>query len=205
MDFIVLRRWTGVINGRLVTLEQGATIDQTHYDVPALKAAGLRVVAFSVALAALVAQDDGQPGDGVAAAVVDAGDNAAALAARVSAVAVPVFAGGAVAILDTQHFTTNGDAGAAATAGVDEESESTAGLVGTLTGISWNKNSAAADTVVSVKVNGSIVEAVTLSLGASGFLALAAGTAITALSRVSVEKTSGTAPGAMTVKVLAGF
>ena len=204
MDFIVLRKWKGIIDGNLVSLEQGAIIDQDHYDVPTLKASGLRVVAFSTALAALVAQDDGLPGDGVAAAVVDAGDNAAALSARVTAVAVPVFAGGAAAILDTEHFLANGSAAAAAAASVDETSESTAGIAGTLTGISWNKNSVAVDTVVDVKVDGSVVETVTLSLGASGFLALTAGTAITAQSRISVEKTGGTAPGPATVKVLAG-
>ncbi len=52
MDFIVLRKWEGVIRGSVATLAEGAIIDAGHYDVPALKASGLRVVAFSAALAA---------------------------------------------------------------------------------------------------------------------------------------------------------
>lgn len=205
MDFIVLRKWEGVIGRSLVSLPQGAIIDADHYDVPVLKAAGLRVVAFSVALAALVAQDDDLPGDAVAATVVDADDNAAALLARVAAVSIPVFAGGAFGTTNGDFFITNGTAAQAGPpSSASEFTESMAGIVGTLTGISWNKTSAAVDMAVNVVVDGATVETITLTLGASGFLPLTAGTAITAQSRIAVSKASGTAPMNMTVKVFAG-
>lgn len=197
MDFIVLRNWEGVIRGNLVSLPQGAVIDQDHYDVPTLKASGLRVVAFSIALAALVAQDDGLSGDAVAAAAVDAGD-------RLAAVSIPVFAGGADAIPNTNFFTTNGTAAETSAGSAGPFSESMAGMVGTLTGIGWNKESAAVDVVVNVVVDGATVETVTLSLGLNGFLPLTAGAPITAQSRIAVQKASGTDPMGMTVKVFAG-
>ncbi len=199
MDFIVLRQWEGVIRGSLVTLAQGAIIDAGHYDVPALKASGLRVVAFSTALAALVAQDDGLPGDAVAATVVDAED-------RLAAISIPVFAGGAFGATDGDFFITNGTANVAGPpSSADEFTESMAGIVGTLTGIGWRKTSAAVDMAVNVVVDGATVETVTLTLGASGFLPLTGGVAITAQSRIAVEKASGTDPMGMTVKVFAGI
>ena len=197
MDFIVLRQWEGVIRGSVATLREGAIIDAGHYDVPALKASGLRVAAFSAALAALVAQEDGTPGDAVAAAVVDADD-------RLAAVSIPVFAGGATGIVNSGFFTTNGTAAETPAGSAGAFSESIAGMVGTLTGFGWNKESPALDTVMNVVVDGAMVEAVTLSLGLTGFLPLTVGAPITAQSRIAVQKASGTDPLGMTVKVFAG-
>lgn len=74
-DFLVLRKWKGALPSSrpgasgVVTLQEGAVIDDGIYDVPRLVASGLRVIGVNAALEALLLQGDRGPVDVLAAAV----------------------------------------------------------------------------------------------------------------------------------------
>ena len=82
-DYLVLRKWAGALPSELpgapgvVTLEEGATISDTEYDIVALVNAGARLIEATTALELLTAQTDGLPGDVVAAALQNLYDQGA--------------------------------------------------------------------------------------------------------------------------------
>ena len=82
-DYLVLRKWAGALPSELpgapgvVTLEEGATISDTEYDIVALVNAGARLIEATTALELLTTQTDGLPGDVVAAALQNLYDQGA--------------------------------------------------------------------------------------------------------------------------------
>lgn len=73
--FIVVREWHGIFapSPALVRLPEGKVLDDNHYDIPTLQAAGVRMVPFTEGLAARIAGGDRRPGDAEASLFGDAG------------------------------------------------------------------------------------------------------------------------------------